>query len=75
MRGPQKFTFHVADRLESAYVAPLLCAGYRVYSPLKRWISFPGARETVLGIGGLGHLVSLDLGLRHRGLFMKRVKN
>lgn len=36
--------------------APLLCAGVTVYAPLRRLITRPGAKVTVIGIGGLGHL-------------------
>ncbi|MDE2038669.1 MAG: NAD(P)-dependent alcohol dehydrogenase [Elusimicrobia bacterium] len=37
-------------------VAPLLCAGITLYSPLKRWQAGPGQRVAVMGLGGLGHM-------------------
>ena len=37
-------------------VAPLLCAGITVYSPLKHWKAAPGQRVGVVGLGGLGHM-------------------
>lgn len=39
-----------------AAVAPLLCAGITVYSPLRHWGAKEGKRVGVLGIGGLGHV-------------------
>jgi uncharacterized zinc-type alcohol dehydrogenase-like protein len=37
-------------------VAPLLCAGITLYSPLKHWNAGPGTRVGVMGLGGLGHM-------------------
>lgn len=37
-------------------VAPLMCAGITVASPLAHWDIGEGARVGVVGIGGLGHL-------------------
>lgn len=37
-------------------VAPLLCAGITVYSPLVRWGVGRDSRVGVVGLGGLGHL-------------------
>jgi uncharacterized zinc-type alcohol dehydrogenase-like protein len=45
---------HSAEQLPS--VAPLLCAGITVYSPLKHWGAGPGKKVGVVGIGGLGHM-------------------
>jgi uncharacterized zinc-type alcohol dehydrogenase-like protein len=39
-----------------AAVAPLLCAGITLYSPLKHWKAGPGKKVGVVGIGGLGHM-------------------
>ena len=39
-----------------AKVAPLLCGGITVYTPLKRFNVGPGTTLCVLGMGGLGHL-------------------
>lgn len=37
-------------------VAPLLCAGITLYSPLKHWNAGKGSRVAVMGLGGLGHM-------------------
>lgn len=37
-------------------VAPLLCAGITLYSPLKHWDAAPGKKVAVMGLGGLGHM-------------------
>lgn len=37
-------------------VAPLMCAGITVYSPLRYWKIGKGSKVGVVGIGGLGHL-------------------
>jgi uncharacterized zinc-type alcohol dehydrogenase-like protein len=39
-----------------AAVAPLLCAGVTMWSPLRHWSAGPGKRVGVVGIGGLGHM-------------------
>ena len=39
-----------------ARMAPLLCGGITVYTPLKRSKVGPGTTLCVLGMGGLGHL-------------------
>ena len=39
-----------------AAVAPLLCAGITLYSPLRRWNAGPGKKVGIVGIGGLGHM-------------------
>ncbi|MEN9736402.1 MAG: hypothetical protein RL129_1113 [Actinomycetota bacterium] len=37
-------------------VAPLLCAGITLYSPIKHWNVKPGMKVAVMGLGGLGHM-------------------
>ena len=37
-------------------VAPLLCAGITLYSPIKHWNVGPGKKVAVMGLGGLGHM-------------------
>ncbi len=39
-----------------AAVAPLLCAGITVYSPLMHWKVGKGRKVGIAGIGGLGHI-------------------
>jgi Zn-dependent alcohol dehydrogenases len=45
---------HREDQL--AAVAPLLCAGITLYSPLRHWNAGPGKTVGIVGIGGLGHM-------------------
>ncbi|EXF83619.1 cinnamyl alcohol dehydrogenase [Colletotrichum fioriniae PJ7] len=54
-RCPSYFVFKIDDRLDSASVAPMLCGGITVYSPLKLHGCGPGKTVGVIGIGGLGH--------------------
>jgi uncharacterized zinc-type alcohol dehydrogenase-like protein len=37
-------------------VAPLLCAGITLYSPIKHWNVGPEKKVAVMGLGGLGHM-------------------
>src|SRR3984885_3770817 len=39
-----------------AAVAPLLCAGITMWSPLRHWKIRPGSKVGIVGIGGLGHM-------------------
>ena len=50
------YAVHVPENLSLAGVAPLLCAGITLYSPLKHWGAEPGMRVGVIGLGGLGHM-------------------
>ena len=52
----EKFVLHVSDKLNLAAVAPLLCAGITLYSPLKHWGAGPGKKVGIVGLGGLGHM-------------------
>jgi uncharacterized zinc-type alcohol dehydrogenase-like protein len=52
----EKFVLHVSKKLELAAVAPLLCAGITLYSPLKHWGAGPGRKVGIVGLGGLGHM-------------------
>ncbi len=56
IRVNAKFAIPVPESLESENVAPLLCGGITVYSPLRNWLARPSSRVGVVGIGGLGHL-------------------
>src|SRR5215510_12695949 len=44
------------QNLDLAGVAPLLCAGITMYSPLKHWGAGPGKKVGIVGLGGLGHM-------------------
>lgn len=56
IRVNSHFAIPVPAVLESENVAPLLCAGVTVYSPLRNHGVRPSSRVGVIGIGGLGHL-------------------
>ncbi|GJC87604.1 NADP-dependent alcohol dehydrogenase 6 [Colletotrichum liriopes] len=58
-RCPAQFVFKLDERLDSASVAPMLCGGITVYSPLKLNGCGPGKTVGVIGIGGLGHCALL----------------
>lgn len=52
----EKFVLHVSDKLNLPAVAPLLCAGITLYSPLKHWGAGKGKKVGIVGLGGLGHM-------------------
>ncbi|HEX4338179.1 MAG TPA: NAD(P)-dependent alcohol dehydrogenase [Polyangiaceae bacterium] len=52
----QAFTLKLADSLDPAGAAPLLCAGITTYSPLRHWKVGPGQKVGIVGLGGLGHM-------------------
>jgi alcohol dehydrogenase (NADP+) len=52
----QNFVLRVSPKLNPAAVAPLLCAGITLYSPLKHWGAGPGRKVGIVGLGGLGHM-------------------
>lgn len=52
----EKFVLRVPTNLDRAAVAPLLCAGITLYSPLKHWKAGPGKKVGIVGLGGLGHM-------------------
>ncbi|KAF2190821.1 GroES-like protein [Zopfia rhizophila CBS 207.26] len=55
VRAHEYFTFKIPDGLDTALVAPMLCAGLTTYSPLKRLGAGPGKKVAIVGLGGLGH--------------------
>ena len=52
----QDFVLRVPENLDLAAVAPLLCAGITLYSPLSHWKAGPGKKVGIVGLGGLGHM-------------------
>jgi uncharacterized zinc-type alcohol dehydrogenase-like protein len=56
IRVNARFAIPVPKVLESENVAPLLCAGITVYSPLRNHDVRPSSRVGIIGIGGLGHI-------------------
>lgn len=53
----ERYVVSIPETLPLDAVAPLLCAGITVYSPLKYFgLSKPGMHIGVVGLGGLGHV-------------------
>ena len=52
----EDYAVHIPANLALSGVAPLLCAGITLYSPLKTWNAGPGMRIGIMGLGGLGHM-------------------
>ena len=52
----QNYVVTVPESLDIAGVAPLMCAGITLYSPLRHWQAGPGKRVGIIGLGGLGHM-------------------
>jgi len=52
----ENFVVSVPENLDTKAVAPLLCAGITLYSPLKHWDVQPGQKVGIIGLGGLGHM-------------------
>ena len=52
----ENYAVHVPTNLPLDGVAPLLCAGITLYSPIKHWNVTKGTKVAVMGLGGLGHM-------------------
>jgi uncharacterized zinc-type alcohol dehydrogenase-like protein len=52
----QDYAVTIPANLDMAGVAPLLCAGITLYSPIKHLKVGPGMKVAVMGLGGLGHM-------------------
>ncbi|MEY3430446.1 MAG: hypothetical protein RJB30_378 [Actinomycetota bacterium] len=52
----EDYAVRIPDNLDLSGVAPLLCAGITLYSPIRHWRVGPGSRVAVMGLGGLGHM-------------------
>lgn len=52
----QDYAVSIPEGLPLSGVAPLLCAGITLYSPLKHWNVGPGMKVAIVGLGGLGHM-------------------
>ncbi|MGU3498801.1 NAD(P)-dependent alcohol dehydrogenase [Mycobacterium sp. C31M] len=52
----EKFVLRIPDSIPLDKVAPLLCAGITLFSPLKHWNAGPGKKVAIIGLGGLGHM-------------------
>ncbi len=52
----ENYAVKVPANLSLPGVAPLMCAGITLYSPLRHWKAGPGKKVGVIGLGGLGHM-------------------
>jgi uncharacterized zinc-type alcohol dehydrogenase-like protein len=52
----ENYAVHIPANLPLDGVAPLLCAGITLYSPIKHWNVTKGTKVAVMGLGGLGHM-------------------
>src|ERR1700683_2019331 len=52
----EAYVLRVANKLDPAGTAPLLCAGITTYSPLRHWKVGKGQKVGIVGLGGLGHM-------------------
>jgi len=52
----EDYAVHIPANLDLAGVAPLLCAGITLYSPIRHWKVGPNSKVAVMGLGGLGHM-------------------
>ena len=52
----EHYALKIPTNLDLRGVAPLLCAGITLYSPIKHWKTSPGMKVAVMGLGGLGHM-------------------
>jgi uncharacterized zinc-type alcohol dehydrogenase-like protein len=52
----EDYAVSIPDNLPLDGVAPLLCAGITLYSPIKHWKVQSGMKVAVMGLGGLGHM-------------------
>ena len=52
----EDYAVRIPGNLALEGVAPLLCAGITLYSPIKHWQVQAGTKVAVMGLGGLGHM-------------------
>jgi len=52
----EDYAVRIPSNLALEGVAPLLCAGITLYSPIKHWKIQAGSKVAVMGLGGLGHM-------------------
>ena len=52
----EDYAVRIPANLPMDGVAPLLCAGITLYSPIKHWNVQSGMKVAVMGLGGLGHM-------------------
>lgn len=52
----ENYALTIPTNLDMAGVAPLLCAGITLYSPIRYFKVSKGSKVAVMGLGGLGHM-------------------
>jgi uncharacterized zinc-type alcohol dehydrogenase-like protein len=52
----ENYALKIAPNQPLDRVAPLLCAGITLYSPLRHWKVGKGQQVGIIGLGGLGHM-------------------
>lgn len=52
----ENFVLKIPTNLDAKAVAPVLCAGITMWSPLRQWNVKPGDTVGIIGLGGLGHM-------------------
>jgi uncharacterized zinc-type alcohol dehydrogenase-like protein len=52
----QDYAISIPSSLDIKGIAPLLCAGITLYSPIRHWKVGASSRVAVMGLGGLGHM-------------------
>ncbi|CAH9018545.1 NAD(P)-dependent alcohol dehydrogenase [Candidatus Nitrosacidococcus sp. I8] len=52
----EQFVLSIAHQNNLAAIAPLLCAGITMYSPLRHWHVDSTKKVGIVGLGGLGHM-------------------
>lgn len=52
----EHYAVTIPQNLALSGVAPLLCAGITLYSPLRHWKAAAGKKVGIMGLGGLGHM-------------------
>jgi len=52
----EDYAIAIPKHLDLAGVAPLLCAGITLYSPMKHWNVNSKSKVAIMGLGGLGHM-------------------
>ena len=52
----ENYVLRLPENLPLDAVAPLMCAGITLYSPLRHWKVGVGKKVAIIGLGGLGHM-------------------
>jgi len=52
----ENYVLRLPENLPLDAVAPLMCAGITLYSPLRHWKVGVGKKVAITGLGGLGHM-------------------